>query len=74
MTQKRSTLVAVLKKVDKMASSDEERMESAVDKLREFQQLGYPLGEVMRACGRVAVEQGREVWFAVAAAATRLIR
>ena len=74
ITQKRSTLVAVLKKVDKMASSDGERMESAVDKLREFQKLGYPLGEVMRACGRVAVEQGRGVWFAVAAAATRLIR
>ena len=32
-------MVATLKKVDKMASDSEERMASALDKLREFEEL-----------------------------------
>ena len=34
--QKRSTLIATLKKVDAMASDPRERFESACDKLEEF--------------------------------------
>ena len=43
-------MVATLKKVDKMASDSEERMASALDKLREFEELGYPAAVRRAAC------------------------
>ena len=42
--QKRSTMLATLKKVDFMASDDVERFYSAVDKLREFENLASSSG------------------------------
>ena len=64
--QKCSTLVATLKKVDFMAGDDEERGFSALHKLREFQNLGYPVRTLRDACARVYRETGRLVWAAVA--------
>ena len=48
--QKRRTLVATLKKVAAMASSEKEMMNSAMAKLREFADLGYPASVRKDAC------------------------
>ena len=56
--QKKSTLVATLKKVDAMASDRMEKWASAVDKLRELEELGYPVRVRREACGVVAAECG----------------
>ena len=65
--QKRSTMVSTLKKVDCMASDDAELFESAVDKLREFADLGYPARMRRKACSVVEQEGGSHVWRLVAA-------
>ena len=54
-----STLVATLKKVDAMASDRMEKWASAVDKLRELEELGYPVRVRREACGVVAAEVRR---------------
>ena len=53
--QKRRTLVATLKKVAAMASSEKEMMNSAMAKLREFAGLGYPAS--VRKGGRVLLRR-----------------
>ena len=65
-SQKRATLVATLKKVDKMASDSHMRVASAYDKLAEFSQLGYPTRMLQYACQRVGRETGHSTWFKIA--------
>ena len=65
--QKRSTMIATLKKVDFMASDDFERFESARDKLREFEDLGYPAGMRREACGVLMKERPSVAWAIVGA-------
>ena len=65
--QKRSTLLATLKKVDCMASDEAERLESALDKLREFEDLGYPVAVRRQACRIIAEETGGMAWLLAAA-------
>jgi len=65
--QKRSTMIATLKKVDFMASDDFERFESARDKLREFADLGYPAGMRREACGVLIKERPSVAWAIVGA-------
>ena len=60
--QKRSTMLATLKKVDFMASDDIERFYSANDKLREFENLGYPAGMRRDACGMLLKERPSLAW------------
>ena len=67
MWQKRSTMVATLKKVDFMASDDFERFESARDKLREFADLGYPTKMRREACGVLIRERPSMAWAIVGA-------
>ena len=50
-------MVATLKKVDEMASDWEEKAESAMHKLKEFADLGYPAQERVRACRVLARER-----------------
>ena len=64
--QKRSTLIATLKKVDRMASDATMRYYSAHDKLHEFTQLGYPDAMLKYACQRIGRETGHAIWFQVA--------
>ena len=64
--QKKSTLIATLKKVDFMAGNQTERYESALDKLAEFASLGYPPKVREYACQRVGRETNQRIWFAVA--------
>ena len=66
--QKWSTLVATLKKVNFMAGDGKELMESAMEKLREFADLGYPVQVRKSACYRVGREVERTEWIMVAAA------
>ena len=66
--QKRSTLIATLKKVDAILASDcEEKWESATDKLQEFAALGYPARVRRGACGVVAAERQDPMWLTMAA-------
>ena len=65
-TQKWSTLVATLKKVAGMAGDEREEFESALHKLREFTQLGYPMRVRRRACYKVRDDTGRMLWGEVA--------
>ena len=67
MWQKRSTMVATLKKVDFMASDRMEKLASAMDKLREFEHLGYPARVRRQACAVMARERNCMVWGVVAA-------
>ena len=60
--QKRSTMLATLKKVDFMASDDIERFYSANDKLREFENLGYPARMRRDACGVLLKERPSLAW------------
>ena len=60
--QKRSTMLATLKKVDFMASDDIERFYSANDKLREFENLGYPARMRRDACGVLVKERPSLAW------------
>ena len=64
--QKRSTLIATLKKVDRMAGNKSERFVSAMHKLKEFADLGYPVRVRQYACYRVERETGQRIWLAVA--------
>ena len=65
--QKRSTMLATLKKVDFMASDEIERFYSAVDKLREFEALGYPANVRRGACGVLLKERASLAWGLVGA-------
>ena len=72
--QKRSTMMATLRKVEKMASDGKQLLLSGSEKLLEFDRLGYPVGirrfmcEVLyRDTGKVEwrylrAEQAREKW------------
>ena len=64
--QKRRTLVATLKKVATMASSEKEMVNSAMAKLREFADLGYPASVRKDACCHVASTGGGAIWIVVA--------
>ena len=55
-------MLATLKKVDFMASDDVERFYSAVDKLREFEDLGYPATMRRDVCGMLLQERPSLAW------------
>ena len=65
-SQRHSTMVATLKKVDEMASDWEEKAESAMHKLKELADLGYPAQERVRACRVLARERDWQVWMMAA--------
>ena len=64
--QKKSTMIATLKKVQNMAGSKNELWESAEDKLREFARIGYPMRVRRYVCYRMYKETGDETWVGVA--------
>ena len=64
--QKRRTMVATLRKVAAMASSEKEMVNSAMAKLREFADLGYPASVRKDACCHVASSGGGAIWMVVA--------
>ena len=50
-----------------MAGDEQQRFISAMHKLREFADLGYPVPMRKRACHRLGRETGRLTWLAVGA-------
>ena len=62
---KRAVLVATLKKLDKMASNEQELVHSAMQKLNEFIQLKYPKKLIWTACTTLAVVTRDIAWFKI---------
>ena len=65
-SQRRTPTPVFIKKVDEMASDWEEKAESAMHKLKEFADLGYPAQERVRACRVLARERDWQVWMMAA--------
>ena len=57
--------LATLKKLDKMASNEQELVYSAMQKLYEFIQLKYPKKLIWTACTTLAVCTRDAVWFKI---------
>ena len=60
--QKRATLTACLKKVERMASDDAQLIRGAKDKLAEFRALRYPVSVLRQACSFLAASESRGAW------------
>ena len=58
-------MISTLRKVNKMASNDENLVKSAYWKLKEFARLKYPIPALLRACSVVAVTTRNPAWFQV---------
>ena len=65
LSQKQTTLIAVLRKVHKMSTEGPILYRSAVNKLKEFIRLKYPLKLCKMACSVVARETGSIIWMSV---------
>ena len=65
LTQKRSTLIATLRKVHMMASDKSKLFNSAKRKLEEFLNLEYPIGMLWKACSRIAREECEGTWISI---------
>ena len=63
--QKRATLTACLRKVNRMASDPGNLYTSALDKVAEFRRLRYPLGLLRKACAYIATTSGVRQWLDV---------
>ena len=61
--QKRSTLMACLSKVHKMASDQDILCDSAVQKIAEFSGLRYPRRLLWTACTTMGVKTRNPAWF-----------
>ncbi len=64
--QKSGVLMGVLKKVEWMASDEEQLRGAATDKLMEFAGLGYPLKVLRRACYKMYGASANPEWVDVA--------
>ena len=60
--QKSGVLVGVLKKVEMMASDGEQLKRAALDKLEEFENLGYPLRVLRMSCYRMYAVSNNPEW------------
>ena len=63
--QKRATLTACLKKTEKMASNKHVFIDSACNKIKEFQDLAYPKSILKGACTSLAATTGNGAWMGV---------
>ena len=63
--QKRATLTACLKKVQQHASDRDNLYASALNKIAEFRDLGYPLDVLKKACLFLGATSGEAMWLTV---------
>ena len=63
--QKRATLMACLRKVQKMASDKQAMEQSAWDKITEFRDLQYPRKVLRAACNYLGATTKERTWFDV---------
>ena len=62
---KKAVLIAVLKRLHKMASDDKALVPSAIQKLHEFTNLEYPAKLIWTACTTLAVTTRNPTWFKI---------
>ena len=63
--QKRATMTACLRKTEKMARNKYLFIESVIQKIKEFQNLGYPKSLLSGACTYLAATTGNSAWMDV---------
>ena len=63
--QKKSIMMACLKKVEKMASDNKLLYHSGLQKLHEFENLNYPLKMLWTACTTMGVISRNPTWFEI---------
>ena len=63
--QRRATLTACLRKVQRMASDADMLRISALAKIAEFRRLRYPVGLLRKACAYLGATTGVRAWFDV---------
>ena len=63
--KKRATMFNCLRKVAKSASDEHQLFYSALAKLKEFEQLNYPVGIRRFACTILARDTGNDAWLQV---------
>ena len=63
--QKKAVLQGALRKVNHMASDNGMLIRSALDKLREFANVGYPAGVRRFVCVGLGCETGNDTWFII---------
>jgi len=63
--RKKANLLASLTKVERMANTQAQLMQSAKAKLWEFERLGYPRGLRRLACAYIATTSGNGVWLQI---------
>ena len=64
-SQKRATLIACLRKVQRHASDRINLHSSALAKLREFRNLGYPKDVLTKACTHLAISSEDPTWLSI---------
>ena len=64
-TQKRAVLVACLRKIHLMANDVGGLYFSAIRKLKEFENLEYPVGMLRNACNRLGATTGEGAWIGI---------
>ena len=63
--QKRATLTASLRKVQKMGSDPVNVADGALAKIAEFRNLRYPISVLRKACNYLGATTGNSVWITV---------
>ena len=64
-TQKRAVLVACLRKIHHMANDIGGLHFSAIKKLKEFENLDYPVSMLKNACNRLGATTGEGAWIGI---------
>ena len=64
-TTKRAIIISTLRKVDKMASDDRQRVMCAKAKCLESARLGYPMGILRHMCSQIVFDSGNPAWIGV---------
>ena len=62
---KRQTLLATLKKVDRMANNEDQLWKSALPILQEFKNLRYPKGILKFMCSVTGRDHNNNIWFKI---------
>ena len=63
--QKRATIVACLKKVEKMTSDAHSMADSALAKIAEFRRLRYPINVLRKICSYLGATSGNGAWITI---------
>ena len=65
LIQKKSVLTAALRKVNNYASDKGTLTFSANKKIRQFLNIGYPIGMIKKVCNKIAATEGNGTWISI---------